>query len=59
MQKLSIKEQLRLVRYNCPDVWKKIDEEKCPSDFNLKDVEGCLNVMDNCATCRNAALNGE
>ena len=57
MQKLSIKEQLQLVRHKCPDVWKMIYVEKCPAHFNLKNIDGCLSDENNsCASCWGRAL---
>lgn len=59
MEKLSVKQQLKLVREKCPDVWEMIDEEKCPADFNLTNVEGCLsNENNSCTSCWGRALNG-
>lgn len=33
-EKLSIKEQLRLVRNKCPDVWDEIMDD-CPGEYGL------------------------
>ena len=37
MQKLSIKEQLQLVRHRCPDMWEIIKDD-CPSDWGLPEL---------------------
>lgn len=31
---MDIKEELRLMREYCPDVWEKIKDEKCPDLFH-------------------------
>jgi hypothetical protein len=53
MQKLSIKEQLLLVRDNYPDVWDRITVNNCPCGFKIGNGGDCGM---GCEKCWNKAL---
>lgn len=56
--KLSIKEQLRLVKNKCPDMW-EIFMDGCPSEYGLPEMEiPCMgrDYATECRECWNKAL---
>lgn len=53
-EKLSIKQQLRLIRDKCPDVWDEIIES-CPSSFGLEDKIDCT-FHEDCPKCWDLAM---
>lgn len=59
---MTIKEQLRLVRAKCPDVWRQYHEHICPAVYDLRGkCDGAAKgIGDNdCKECWDKALEGE
>lgn len=60
--KLTIKEQLLLVRDKCPDLWIYFSHYHCPSYFDLKENNNCKfegSNIEECSKCWNEAVEGK
>jgi hypothetical protein len=61
MSQLDIKDQLRIVRDKCPDIWQFISGENsdyCPSKFGFENNEEKVCMIIGCQECWNRILKG-